>query len=623
MALDDGFFPDDARIGTGFNWREGIGFFGYPVLAELSQRLEYRKAVENYAMDMTREWLRFTSTGDGEDDKADKLKQVEAEFERLRVRDVFRHAVELDGFYGRAHVYPDLGNSDKAGELETPLLLDPRKVKKGSLKRLQVVDPTWTYPGVYNSTDPLHRHYYRPAWWYVMTRKVHETRLLTLVGRPVPDMLKAAYSFGGLSLSQIMKPYVDNWLRNRQSASDLLNSFTVFVMTTDLGAVLQQGGAEDLNNRIDMFNAMRANNGLMVVSKGDGTAGGDPGEKLENVSASLAGLNDLLTGAQEQMAFAAGQPLVKYLGVTPSGLNASSDGEVKVWYDAVHASQERLLRPQVEVILKLVQLSLFGSIDEEIGFEFNPLWQLDDAEKSGAAKAEVDGDVAMVNAGIISPEEVRAKLAANKEGPWASLDVDAVPEHPDNLEALAGLGEGTPPGGEKGEGQVGEEDEEQDTGGSLRGAKDGAIRLPGRVRDTLVMHGMPIVIETRAGKVRRGGHNGSRWEVEMPADYGYLLNTWSAEGRGEGMDVFVGPDRDSKQVFVIDQLDSQTGQFDEHKVLLGYETAVDAVEDYVASYSDGDARARIMAVSQCSPAELKVWLERGDLYRPYSKVGMP
>ncbi|WP_163360700.1 anti-CBASS protein Acb1 family protein, partial [Klebsiella aerogenes] len=74
----------------------------------------------------------------------------------------------------------------------------------------------------YNTTNPLAADWYKPALWYVQGRPVHATRLLTFVGREVPDLLKPAYSFGGLSMSQMAKPYVDNWLRTRASVADLI-----------------------------------------------------------------------------------------------------------------------------------------------------------------------------------------------------------------------------------------------------------------------------------------------------------------------------------------------------------------------------------------------------------------
>ena len=592
LAMDEGFFGSDwGGVGNGFNFAEGIGFFGYQYLAELSQRPEYRKMVEIMAMDMTREWIRFTYGGD--EDKSDRIAQIEAEFTRLAVKDNFRRVAELDGFFGRGHLFIDLGNRE-GPEIDTPLLIDKRKVKKGSLKRLTVVDPTWAYPNFYSSTDPLSPTFYKPQNWYVMAKSVHATRLLTFTLRPVPDMLKPAYAFGGLSVSQMAKPYVDNWLNNRQSVSDLLQSFTVFVLKTDMSTLLMGGGAEDLNSRADVFNNYRRNSGLMMVNKGEEP--GDEGEELENVSAPLAGLNELLSGSQEQMAAVAGIPLVKLLGVTPAGLNASSDGEIRVYYDAVAAAQERLYHAPLTTILQLAQLNVFGDVDPDIGFEFIPLWQLDEAEIATARKADAEVDGIYVDHGILSPEEVRTKLAADKTSPWANLDVSDVPEIPETG------GEGDDPFAET---------EEQQGGGN---AEDEALSPS---KSSLNYHGLPIIIETPKGAIRRGGHNGKTWEAVMAADYGYIADTWSAEGRGEELDCFVGPHRDSAKVFVIDQRDLETGQFDEHKTMIGYDDKVSAVSDYLASY-DSRGAERIMAVTAMTLDEFKAWLAVADFYRPLS-----
>jgi len=53
------------------------------------------------------------------------------------------------------------------------------------------------------ATTPSEADWYRPSEWFVMGKQIHATRLLTFVGREVPDILKPAYSFGGLSMTQI------------------------------------------------------------------------------------------------------------------------------------------------------------------------------------------------------------------------------------------------------------------------------------------------------------------------------------------------------------------------------------------------------------------------------------
>lgn len=435
MTMDDGL---GQQFGGAYDTHEGVGFFGFPFLAEMAQRPEYRHMGETLAKEMTREWVRFTYQG--EEDKTDKIKAIDAEFRRLKAQDAFRRAMELDGFFGRGQIYIDTGHTDKPGELSTPLLIDKRKLRKGAIKRLVVVEPMWSYPADYNSTDPLKPHYYRPQSWYVMAKKVHASRLLTLISREVPDILKPAYAFSGLSLSQMAKPYVDNWLRTRQSVSDLLHSFTVWVLKTDMSAFLSGEEISQLDLRVETFNRFRDNRGIFVLNKGQGE--GDLGEEFENVSVPLGGLHELQAQAQEQMSSVSSIPLVKLLGVTPSGLNASSDGEIRVFYDYIAALQEQVFETPLNRLLRLVQLSLFGEIDDDIGFEFNPLWQQDEGAQAVARKADADIDCGYIDRGALSPMEVRRKLAADKTGPYAGIDVEDLPEAPD--EGGEEMGEGDP-----------------------------------------------------------------------------------------------------------------------------------------------------------------------------------
>jgi uncharacterized protein len=412
-------------------FEEGLAFLGYPYLAQLSQRPEYRVITETWAQEMTRKWIRLVSTGDGDaKDKSDKLIKIEAEFKRLKVQDAFKRVAELDGFFGRGHIYFDFGNdiSNDREELETSIgeggSISKAKITKGSLKSLRVIEPIWTYPSSYNANDPFKPDFFKPSRWFVMGKEVHSTRLLTFIGRPMPDLLKPAYSFGGLSLSQMAKPYVDNWLRNRQSVSDAVGNFSIMMLMLDMSQLLNTGAAVDLAARVDLFNVTRDNRGVMVADKDK--------EDLKNVSMPLGGLDHLQAQSQEHMASVSQIPLVKLLGITPSGLNASSEGEIKVFYDKVNAQQVVLFNDNLTMILNVVQLSLFGEIDPEIGFVWEPLDTLDASAEATRRKTEADTDCALIDHGVISPEEARIRLASDDMSPYASLNLDeeSLPEAP-------------------------------------------------------------------------------------------------------------------------------------------------------------------------------------------------
>ena len=405
---------------------EGLMFPGYAFLAELAQRPEYRKITDTVATEMTRKWIKFNAVGDK--DKTDKIKELVDFMDNLRVRDHYAHVASVDGFFGRGHIFHDFGTGIEitdSTELATSVgngrdLTSQSKIKKGSLKRLQVIEPTWVQAQRYNTTNPLASDWYRPEIWYVMGRGVHRTRLHTFVGRPVPDMLKPSYAFGGLSLSQVAKPYVDIWLTTRQSVGELIHAFSVMVLKTNLSTLLQPGGAQALLTRAALFNATRDNQGLMMID--------EQTEDFMNVSASIAGLADLQAQSQEHVASVVGIPLVKYTGIQPKGLNASSDGEIRVWYDLVLAMQNFFFRPNLTETIDFAMISLWGKVDDDITYEFVPLWEMSEKEKAEMRKLDAETDQLRIDSSVVSPEEVRTKLAADPESPYHGLDHNDLPD---------------------------------------------------------------------------------------------------------------------------------------------------------------------------------------------------
>ena len=436
LAQDDAFSPISSWAMQAFSAYGGgsiEAFRGYPYLAELAQRPEYRRGTEIHAREMTRKWIKIHSKSNDKS-KADYIGKLNDALEKFRVREVFREAIEHDGFFGKGQIYIDTGDGDNKTELKTPLTISPVKIGKGDLRRLKAIEPLWTYPGVYNAANPLHHHFYNPETWWVQGTEIHKSRLLPLISREVPDLLKPAYLFGGLSLSQMAEPYVNNWLRARQSVSDLMNAFSVMVLKTNMSATLAGEYDTNLVSRVHVFNQARNNKGTFLVDKET--------EDFANVAAPIGGLDHLQAQAQEHMASVYGIPNVKFFGITPSGLNASSDGEVRVFYDTVLAAQQHIIRPPLTQIIDIIQLSEFGSIDDSITFEFNPLWEQSAVELSTIRKTNADTAAVYIADGTISPEEERIRLAAEEDGQYDGLDLSIVPEPPQaELEPRIGPGE--------------------------------------------------------------------------------------------------------------------------------------------------------------------------------------
>lgn len=123
--------------------------------------------------------------------------------------------------------------------------------------------------------------------------------------------------------------------------------------------------------------------------------------------------------------------------------------------------------------------------------------------------------------------------------------------------------------------------------------------------------GLNISIETPKGAERRGiGKDGNPWSVKMPHDYGYIKRTEGADG--DQVDVYIGHHKKSPHVFVVDQHDADSGEFDEHKVMLGFANAQQATRAYDRGFSDGSGPDRRRALLHMGMEDFKKWLAAGN-----------
>lgn len=396
----------------------GLYFPGYPYLAQLAQRSEFRQPVETTAKEMTRKWIAFKTKGLG--DKSEKIAKIEEAFEEFKVQALFRKVTELDGFYGLGQIFIKIRDQEEHAE---PLLIDDKTIEKGALEGFAVIEPMWVTPLVWNSTDPTLPNFYKPEKWMVLGRETDQTRLINFISREVPDIIKPAYNFGGISLSQLIEPYVQRWLKTVDGVNRLINNFSIVNLGTDMDAVLQGGQDSDLLKRAKLFTKTRDNQGLFLTDK--------EREELQIFNATLSGLSELQAQAQEHMAAPTHLPLVVLTGITPAGLNASSDSEIEVFHDWINSMQEHLYTDPLKKILKLVQLHLFGNVDEEIIFDYVPLKQLTGEALSRVKKTQAEMDATYIDAGVVSAEEVRKRVATDPESGYNNLDPDKVPEPPE------------------------------------------------------------------------------------------------------------------------------------------------------------------------------------------------
>lgn len=126
-------------------------------------------------------------------------------------------------------------------------------------------------------------------------------------------------------------------------------------------------------------------------------------------------------------------------------------------------------------------------------------------------------------------------------------------------------------------------------------------------------NGLTLVIEQPRGTYREG----KGWRTLMAAHYGYIAGTRGNDG--DEVDCFIGSSVGSTRVYVVNQV--LRGRFDEHKVMLCYDSEEAARDAYLRSYSRG--WTGLDSIAALSLSQFKWWLKNGDLTKPLSAENLP
>lgn len=102
--------------------------------------------------------------------------------------------------------------------------------------------------------------------------------------------------------------------------------------------------------------------------------------------------------------------------------------------------------------------------------------------------------------------------------------------------------------------------------------------------------GLNISIENPAGSIRSGtDNNGNDWSIRMNNHYGYIKGTTGKDK--DHLDCFIkvglSPNTEIDKVHIVNQKNPESGEFDEHKVMIGWDDRKSARKAYYTEYEKG------------------------------------
>lgn len=407
-------------------------FLGYQEYSLLSQNGIIQNIIQSFAQDSVREWIEIKSISPEKKLKnEDKIRQISARFEELKVREKFKHAMELTVMFGGCKIYPKIRGDDATeGGTELELKFTKEKMGKGDLLYLNVIEPLYATPLAFNATNPLNEDFYVPSMWSVLAKPVHATRLIHFSYNNVPTLLKPVYWFNGYPLVQLCLDYLMGFESVRQNVVGVAGRFNLNIFKTNMNSLLFDDGTfgKSTYDRLKIAQQLQSNFSIFAMSN-------DPAspEEWQQFNMSIAGLDTLLNQNAELVCASARIPAIKLFGTSPKGFNATGENELRIYFDLIRSMQTSIFQPNLQAVFELVQIDLFGEIDSDLQIHFKPLWTEKPLESSQIQVNKANINSIYFDKGILSAEEIRKSLNADAQSGYSNLEEDFEENDEDDL----------------------------------------------------------------------------------------------------------------------------------------------------------------------------------------------
>jgi phage-related protein (TIGR01555 family) len=356
-------------------------------------------------------------------DHDDKTEIVEISDQYNEVMDVISVNAKLREAFYWARLYG--GSAILIGALDGQTLNTPLKPTRiRSFEYLRVIDRSdIEYSSIVFQLDPEQPRYGMPLFYPIRfttasgvseTKKVHYTRIIEIHGNIVPSgdnmQLTNEQRYWGIS---VLQP-VDNTLSilgsSIGSIGHLLDEFSVgkFKMAGLRDIISQPNGEELVKKRVMVNDLTRSVFHSIYLDAGTAE---DPGDDYIRENIQFSGIPEMLYNLYMLISACTGYPITRLFGVSPAGLNATGESDMRNYYDAVRSDQKSEAEP---VLLRIIRIISEWKKIPEPYIKWNPLQSPSPKEQAEIDKLTADKEKVIadtyqtyINAGILEPHEAR------------------------------------------------------------------------------------------------------------------------------------------------------------------------------------------------------------------------
>lgn len=410
--FSDGLRSLTANLGTSKDKATSVAYH-VSIVSPLEIEAAYKtswlaqKIIDLPAEDATRRWRSWSAT-------PEDITAIEKEEKRLNIARAVRRAVKGSRLRGASAIYFSLsdvqGNPNRRAEP-----VDFATLGKDCIKAVSVISRHRLTPGPIDE-DPDSPTFGGPSVYYLNTAgtqgqtEIHVSRLAIFYGRQ------------GLSDDTDMDVSADRW----NTESTLQPIFTAIKNTDSVVATVasmlfeakidvykipnfMQSLQEDPNyenvvtERFGLANRIKSINNAIIL---------DNEEEHEGKQLTFSGVSEVMEKFFQVASGGGCIPVTRLFGRSPSGLNATGESDIRLYYDDVTGMQVNDIDPSMVNANRLLKISALGRDDEKIFHTWRSLWSPNEAEKAKMAKEAAEVGKILVDMGM--KKEVAIAATVNR-----------------------------------------------------------------------------------------------------------------------------------------------------------------------------------------------------------------
>lgn len=419
----DAFNNRALRLGVGSGNAIGAGEYNVNFLTNNYSKLREmyrcnwvcRKIVDLAPRDMLRSG--FDIIGDTE---PDKIKLIQKQWQDKKLNEKMFQALSYGRLFGGAIAFVLISGQD----MSTPL--DLETVTKDQFIGIKVYDRWQIVPSV--EVDPIDEE---PIYYDVipiigtyegqmeltelqkkagMGMRVHSSRCIKMIGDELPYIDWINNMRWGASILE----GIDDRLTYYNTTSAALTSM---VLKAGFRIVKIDGFKEVIANRASdsnrSYSKLEGLMDLMTYTQWlEGATIIDAKDSVEVAGYNFQNLDKIMDLLKEQLCGGTEYTVpVLFQSKKGNKLGDTGQADERVYYDKIDAIRKAKLTSGFNLLLNICYRNEFGvAPPDDFGFEFEPLWQLDDTEKANIANTLATAAATLSNAGIVDKDTLLREL---------------------------------------------------------------------------------------------------------------------------------------------------------------------------------------------------------------------